>query len=64
MVGNMFFIRPAHSITSILLSGYMYHGVSASQLIIYWWLALSQWEASAPGLDQSHGSWIWSSGLS
>ena len=60
----MFFIRPAHSITSILLSGYMYHGVSASQLIIYWWLALSQWEASAPGLGQSHGSWIWSSGLS
>ena len=28
MVGNMFFIRSAYSITSILLSGYMYHGLS------------------------------------
>ena len=63
MVGNMFFIRPAYSITSILLSGYMYHGVSASQLIIYWPPALSQWETSAPALDQLERSWIWSSGL-
>ena len=37
---------------------------SDSELIIYWCLATSQWEASAPGLDQSEGSWIWSSGLS
>ena len=59
----MFFIRPAYSITSILLSGYMYHGVSASQLIIYWPPAPDQWEASASALDQSERSWIWSSGL-
>ena len=63
MVGNMFFILPAYSITSILLSGYMYHGVSASKLIIYWPQAPDQWEASASALDQSEWSWIWSSGL-
>ena len=37
--------------------------VSWSQLIIYWPPAPDQWEASAPALNQSERSWIWSSGL-
>lgn len=51
--GKHVFYPPAYSITSILLSGYMYHGVSASKLIIYWPQAPDQWEASASALDQS-----------